>query len=80
MDIQLQDHKVKLDVALCVFKVVEPFFVCVFILFGKALYHVGIVISMLVGGEVSLLRNIEEGCGLIIEEMPIQVRCKSLHT
>lgn len=33
----------------------------------------GIVISMLVGGEVSLLRNIEEGCGIIIEEMPIQI-------
>ncbi|MCO5586552.1 hypothetical protein L7F22_040493 [Adiantum nelumboides] len=33
----------------------------------------GIVISMLVGGEVALLRNIEEGCGIVIEEMPIQI-------
>lgn len=33
----------------------------------------GIVISMLVGGEVALLRNIEEGCGIIMEEMPIQI-------
>ncbi|KAH7372794.1 hypothetical protein KP509_17G021500 [Ceratopteris richardii] len=33
----------------------------------------GIVINMLVGGEVALLRNIEEGCGIIIEEMPIQI-------
>ena len=32
---------------------------------------------MLVGGEVAILKNIEEGCGLIIEEMPIQVKCTS---
>lgn len=33
----------------------------------------GIVINMLVGGEVALLRSIEEGLGIIIEEMPIQI-------
>lgn len=33
----------------------------------------GIVISMLVGGEVALLRNIEESCGIVIDEMPIQI-------
>eukprot|EP00250_Pteridium_aquilinum_P001675 c11877_g1_i1 orf=69-656(+) len=38
-----------------------------------AVGSIGIVISLLVGGEVALLRNIEEGCGIIIEEMPIQI-------
>jgi len=33
----------------------------------------GIVISVVVGGEVGLLRSIEEGCGVVIDEMPIHV-------
>ena len=33
----------------------------------------GIVISVVVGGEVGALRSIEEGCSIIIDEMPIHV-------
>lgn len=33
----------------------------------------GIVISVVVGGEVGALRIIEEGCSIIIDEMPIHV-------
>lgn len=33
----------------------------------------GIVINMVVGGEVVTLKSIEEGSNLIIAEMPIQV-------
>ncbi|KAG0581619.1 hypothetical protein KC19_4G266300 [Ceratodon purpureus] len=33
----------------------------------------GIVISVVVGGEVGLLRSIEEGCGVVIDEMPIHI-------
>ncbi|KAF3788492.1 ATP-dependent RNA helicase [Nymphaea thermarum] len=33
----------------------------------------GVVINMVVGGEVVILKSIEEGCGIIIEEMPIHV-------
>eukprot|EP00249_Psilotum_nudum_P015479 c25348_g1_i3 orf=187-858(+) len=33
----------------------------------------GIAINMVVGGEVALLRNIEEGCSIIIDEMPIHI-------
>lgn len=33
----------------------------------------GIVISVVVGGEVGLLRSIEEGCCVTIEEMPIHI-------
>ncbi|XP_057856309.2 uncharacterized protein LOC131065711 isoform X3 [Cryptomeria japonica] len=35
--------------------------------------HGAIVINMVVGGEVVSLKNIEEGCGLVIEEMPIHI-------
>lgn len=31
------------------------------------------MISVVVGGEVGLLRSIEEGCCVTIEEMPIHV-------
>lgn len=31
------------------------------------------MISVVVGGEVGLLRSIEEGCGVVINEMPIHV-------
>lgn len=33
----------------------------------------GIVITMVVGGEVVALKNVEESSGLIIAEMPIHV-------
>ncbi|XP_031491493.1 uncharacterized protein LOC116258466 [Nymphaea colorata] len=33
----------------------------------------GVVINMVVGGEVVILKSIEEGCGIIIEEMPIHI-------
>ncbi|KAL9680084.1 hypothetical protein QQ045_017959 [Rhodiola kirilowii] len=33
----------------------------------------GIVINMVVGGEVVTLNNIEEGTGLLIAEMPINI-------
>lgn len=33
----------------------------------------GIVISMVVGGEVVILKNLEETSGLVIAEMPINV-------
>lgn len=33
----------------------------------------GIVISVVVGGEVGLLRSIEEGCSVVIDEMPIHI-------
>lgn len=33
----------------------------------------GIVISVVVGGEVGALRSIEEGCSIVIDEMPIHV-------
>lgn len=32
------------------------------------------MISVVVGGEVGMLRSIEEGCGVVIDEMPIHVR------
>ena len=38
------------------------------------------MISVVVGGEVGLLRSIEEGCGVVIDEMPIHVSVCSLHT
>jgi hypothetical protein len=31
------------------------------------------VISVVVGGEVRALRNTEEGCSIVIDEMPIHV-------
>ena len=33
----------------------------------------GIVINMVVGGEVALLKSLEETCGFVIAEMPIHV-------
>lgn len=33
----------------------------------------GIVISMVVGGEVVILKSLEENSGLVIAEMPINV-------
>lgn len=36
------------------------------------------MISVVVGGEVGLLRSIEEGCGVIIDEMPIHVSATTL--
>lgn len=38
----------------------------------------GIVINMVVGGEVVTLKGIEESCGIVIAEMPINVRALSL--
>lgn len=35
--------------------------------------HGAVVINMVVGGEVVSLKNIEEGCNLVIEEMPIHI-------
>jgi hypothetical protein len=36
---------------------------------------------VVVGGEVGLLRSIEEGCGVVIDEMPIHVSvCCIVHT
>lgn len=35
--------------------------------------HGAIVINMVVGGEIVRLKNIEEGCGIVIEEMPIHI-------
>ncbi|KAJ7530192.1 hypothetical protein O6H91_15G084300 [Diphasiastrum complanatum] len=33
----------------------------------------GILINIIVGGEVGILKNIEEGCGIVIDEMPIHI-------
>lgn len=38
------------------------------------------MISVVVGGEVGLLRSIEEGCGAVIDEMPIHVSICSPQT
>lgn len=47
------------------------------------------MISVVVGGEVGLLRSIEEGCSVVIDEMPIHVSgtdacdcsiCRVLHS
>lgn len=35
--------------------------------------HGAIVINMVVGGEIVKLKNIEEGCGIVIEEMPMDI-------
>lgn len=39
----------------------------------------GIMINMVVGGEVVTLRSLEESLGLIVAEMPINVSLLSLH-
>lgn len=33
----------------------------------------GIVINMVVGGEVAILKGLEESCGLVVAEMPINI-------
>lgn len=40
----------------------------------------GIVINMVVGGEVVILNNLEESTGLVIAEMPIHVSSFSCFT
>ncbi|KAL9998791.1 hypothetical protein Hdeb2414_s0522g00910371 [Helianthus debilis subsp. tardiflorus] len=40
----------------------------------------GIVINMVVGGEVVTLKNIEESSSLVIAEMPINVSFLFLHS
>ncbi|CAI0430305.1 unnamed protein product, partial [Linum tenue] len=41
----------------------------------RALSADGIVINVVAGGEVVTLKNVEESCGLLIAEMPINVSC-----
>ncbi|KAG6548640.1 hypothetical protein Mapa_009794 [Marchantia paleacea] len=41
--------------------------------FSSGLFAGGLVINVMIGGEVSLLRNIEESCGIVIDEMPINI-------
>lgn len=53
--------------------VVASIWVKILWLMGGSTHADGVVINMVVGGEVVILRSIEEGCGIIIEEMPIHV-------
>ncbi|EFJ22195.1 hypothetical protein SELMODRAFT_58586, partial [Selaginella moellendorffii] len=43
-----------------------------FLMISSHFFH-GVVLNIVVGGEVSTLRSIEEGCVVIINEMPINV-------